>query len=564
MTRSLGIALAVFLFAVVSPAKADGTVNVKCGLNEDRVWVYESLDDFNLAAKLKCGEAVQIVGRVKGYVKIQTANGTEGYVVDTVFLKSVLPPEPEEKPNGVQSASLAAAARRASKASAKSATASTLVATSATPTTRLVAPKVAPAPAANSISITSATLAAPAGPATNVPANTPPPATMASAATGPSVSAAPVTNSPGPLVVATNIALSATAPPTPHSAQSGMVVVQPGSAATSEPAKVVNVESAPPPPASAPAAPKVSASNSIAHPTASRMITGESNVPVLPEIAVSRPKPNLASATTPPPPRIELSSASAAVVSRRAAASAPTAPSVKTATEPILVAAAVSPAIAPPPAPPAATAASLPVASHANSNNVGQSRSTAANLQPISNPIPRPDAVKKSTVNPDEEEDSSVKTLEAETANCSIYFSAYGLSPNQYKWIAQNRTKAFPSVCPAPSPAMVDFVVIFTHDVAFYNVTMPDAVHFEANGFSDWTPLTTVDTALMNASDADKSHHEYVWVFHTTRGAFEPAKFSTRRHPLFSKSETNTLGSRGGFRTVMDALTFIEQNGTNQ
>ncbi|MGA6955502.1 MAG: hypothetical protein WCC67_18020 [Candidatus Acidiferrales bacterium] len=165
-------------------------------------------------------------------------------------------------------------------------------------------------------------------------------------------------------------------------------------------------------------------------------------------------------------------------------------------------------------------------------------------------------------MNPDDEDDPSYQPLDEDTANCTHYFSAYGLSPNQYKWIAQNRHKAFPSVCPAPTPAMVDFVVIFTHDVAFYNVTMPNAIHVEQNGFSDWTPLGTVDTALMTASEADKSHHEYVWVFHTTRGAFDPAKFSSRRRPLYSKSETNTLGSRGGFRTVMDALTFIEQNGT--
>jgi hypothetical protein len=169
----------------------------------------------------------------------------------------------------------------------------------------------------------------------------------------------------------------------------------------------------------------------------------------------------------------------------------------------------------------------------------------------------------KPPVNPDDEEDASVKPLDDDTAGCTHYFSAYGLSPNQYKWIAQNRHKAFPSVCPAPTPSMVDFVVIFTHDVAFYNVTMPNAIHVEKNGFSDWTPLTTVDTALMNASDANKSHHEYVWVFHTNRGAFDPAKFSSRRRPLYSKSETNTLGSRGGFRTVMDALTFIESNATN-
>ena len=151
-----------------------------------------------------------------------------------------------------------------------------------------------------------------------------------------------------------------------------------------------------------------------------------------------------------------------------------------------------------------------------------------------------------------------------ENAGCTPFFSAYGLSPNQYKWLAQNRKKAFPSVCPAPTPSMVDFVVIFTHDVAFYNATMPTAVHVDHNGFSDWTPMSTVDTALMNQSEANSSHHEYVWVFHTNRGAFDPAKFSPRRKPLFSKGETNMLGSHGGYKTVMDALTYIESNGTNR
>ena len=92
MTRWLGLVLALFLAGSVSPAKAGGNTNVKCAPNEDRVWVYESLDDFNVAAKLKCGDPVQIVGRVKGYVKIETANGTEGYVLDSALPKSALPP----------------------------------------------------------------------------------------------------------------------------------------------------------------------------------------------------------------------------------------------------------------------------------------------------------------------------------------------------------------------------------------------------------------------------------------------------------------------------------------
>jgi hypothetical protein len=116
MIRTPAILFALLVIAAVPSAEAGGTVNIKCGPNEDRVWVYESLTDFNVAAKLKCGDPVQIVERVKGYVKIQTASGTEGYVLDTSFPKSALPPAPVEKPNDVESAAVAFAARRGVRA----------------------------------------------------------------------------------------------------------------------------------------------------------------------------------------------------------------------------------------------------------------------------------------------------------------------------------------------------------------------------------------------------------------------------------------------------------------
>jgi hypothetical protein len=183
---------------------------------------------------------------------------------------------------------------------------------------------------------------------------------------------------------------------------------------------------------------------------------------------------------------------------------------------------------------------------------------TASNGAPAATTV----AVAAHKANSDEDDEDNTPAVDASLANCSTYFVAYGLSPNQYKWIQQNRTKAFPSVCPAPTQALVDYIVIFTHDVDFYNVTMPTAVHREQNGFSDWAPLSTVDDALMSRSDANKSHHEYVWVFHTHRGSYEPTSFSAHRKPIFSKDETNMLGSHGGFRTVMDALTYIESNPT--
>ena len=77
--------------------------------------------------------------------------------------------------------------------------------------------------------------------------------------------------------------------------------------------------------------------------------------------------------------------------------------------------------------------------------------------------------------------DAQPENLSADLA-CQNYFSAYGLTPNQTKWIAQNRKKLFSNVCPAPDPSKVDFVIIFTHDVDFFSATMPAPVH-RAMGF---------------------------------------------------------------------------------
>jgi Bacterial SH3 domain len=513
MIRTPGILFALLVVAAVPSAKAGGTVNIKCGPNEDRVWVYESLTDFNVAAKLKCGDPVQIVERVKGYVKIETANGTEGYVLDTSFPKSALPPAPVEKPNDVESAAAAFAARRGVRAPDNSVAAPASTRSSAPASVASAAPSVV-AGAASPAVVTPAASSQPA-PQTTV---------TLSAAAAPSEVSEPVrsapTASPAPVAPSAAAIAKNSAPVSSPGAVAPAVVVVEQPAATKVAYKTPEPAAAPKP-APTPQPAPVSATIAAA-PRAT------------PVVVVSAPAPAIATA-----------------------AKAPAAVPVRTPVAPVSTASVSVPAPAP---------------SDANdtSSMTIETTATSASLQPVADATPpratiitvKPPA--KRPVNPDGDVDSEVDALNTETANCSQYFSAYGLSANQYKWLAQNRQKAFPSVCPAPSPAQVDFVVIFTHDVPFYNATMPDAVHTDVNGFSDWTPLTTVDTAQISASDADKSHHEYVWVFHTNRGAFDPAKFSARRRPLYSKAETNMLGSRGGFRTVMDALTFIEQNATNR
>jgi hypothetical protein len=161
---------------------------------------------------------------------------------------------------------------------------------------------------------------------------------------------------------------------------------------------------------------------------------------------------------------------------------------------------------------------------------------------------------------PDLEEYPDAKP-ENESADpaCQIFFSAYGLAPAQYKWMVENRKKQHASICPAPDLAHVDFVILFAHDSDTYNSAMPVPVHTDRNGFSDFSPLTTVDTALQSMSELDKARYEFVWVFHTKRGTFDPAKFSARRRPLFT---TDAKGSHAAGRAVEDAFQFIEGQGT--
>jgi hypothetical protein len=158
----------------------------------------------------------------------------------------------------------------------------------------------------------------------------------------------------------------------------------------------------------------------------------------------------------------------------------------------------------------------------------------------------------------DEYPDYQPENASADPA-CQLFFSAYGISPAQAKWIAQNRKKQFSSICPAPDVSRVDFVVIFTHDVDFFGSTLPTPVHTDHNGFSDFSPMTMIDTALVPMSEADKSHREYVWVFKMQRGNFDPAKFSPRRRPQFTKTE-----SHAPTRTVEEAFRFIQSGGTSQ
>jgi len=453
--RTKSLLLLVALCAVPARLAAD-TATAKCLANQDRIWVYDSLNSFDVQAKLKCGELVEITSRVKGFVKIKTAGGIEGWVPDSAFPD--LPPLKDDKDVGGL--------------------------------------PLVPRSRANAV-------------------NRP----VVAAVEQPSAPA----SAPSPSASAANSTLtSAPVPQAPPVASAPMVVVLSTSATASAPAPAsVSAKAAPAaPPAVAPSAKPVSIA-------AAGRATSNSRS---------------ANATSSSKPASAASSASS-----KTAASKTSAPASSNATARPN---APAPAAQPSKPAPAASSSAKPIESTANVQPVRET----ASIHPVA-----------ATTAESEDYPDFQPENQSDDPACQVYFSAYGLAPSQFKWLAQNRKKKYPSICPAPQPSKVDFVLIFTHDEDVYASTLPVPVHTDKNGFSDFSPMMTVDTAMVSESTADKARRDYVWVFQFKRGAFDPGRFSPRRRPQFSKYESKSLGgSPAGPRTVEDALRYIEEHGPSQ
>src|SRR5580704_16178226 len=84
LTARLLLLVAGVLGVSVSAGSASANpAALKCNSQRDQVWVYDSLKSFGVEAKLKCGDNVEIIERVKDYVKIRAQNGVEGYIPET-------------------------------------------------------------------------------------------------------------------------------------------------------------------------------------------------------------------------------------------------------------------------------------------------------------------------------------------------------------------------------------------------------------------------------------------------------------------------------------------------
>ena len=489
MRSNVALILILLGIGTAMPAQAAETSPLKCGVNEDRIWVYDSLNSFDVAMKLKCGEPVEILSREKGYVKIRIAGGREGYVEAKALPK---PPGTEEP---TQSSSEAQASEKQRQLVAAAGLHAQGPASSTGSASRKPVESV---PAKN---------ATKSNPLPDAERST---ASSASSTRNPTPAVAEKSNS----VAASNNVASHEQPraeSAPNLAGDQPITHSPASAT-----KAADSTGATKAVHTTPSAAKSSRSTVTAKTDSKRTDakTGSNKTVAIASSSSATPKATGAGGMKP--------------ASGRTLAASKTSISVEPAT------------------PPASTKAVLADNIAIEPQPVGRNVHAAAN--------PR---------DPDEEEDAPMESVESKE-NCKLYFSAYGLSPNQYRWMTQNRGKNFSGICPAPAPTMVDFVVIFTHDADFFNGTMPTPVHTDKNGFSDFTPLSTIDTAVVSPSDADKNRHEYVWVFHTKRGTFDPAKFSPKRRPLFSTTESNKLGTAAGSRSAEDALRFIEQHGADR
>jgi len=465
------------------PALAGESAPLKCAANQDRVWLYDSLISFEVQAKVKCGETVEILARQKGFVKIRTQSGAEGYVPEIALPKPLTADANEEKPAEELSLAAQARAARAARGAAAQPSASSAaaapVAVAAIPLHEKPAEIKVAAPRAQDRSSQSLQPVAASANATDA-------VSMSITTAESSVSAAekPAATQPSP----NSTSRSAAASPNPAESTASRALVQKGDKAVTSKAKTTQ------PPPSKPARP-----------------------------AVAPPSSTSSASNIGPAPAVRTATAASG-----SAASGSGQYSVAMAS------------VTASPTPRAITAVETSSAT-LRAEPVATTRTIAATTEP-------------------ESEDYPERVIEDESANpsCGTYFSAYGLSPMQYKWIVENRQKKYPGICPASSPNKVDFVVIFTHDVAFYNSTMPTAVHTDKGGFSDWNPMTRADDTVVSASELDKSKHEYVWVFQMKRGAFDPARFSPRRRPQFTKVESNGLGSHAAPRSIDDAFQFIQ------
>jgi hypothetical protein len=84
--------LAVLLLPLAAPARAGDSAVATCGPNDGYVTLYYSLDNYEMAARLQCGDPLKLLDDQKSYaaqhtpyLHVETTEGAQGYVARTAI-----------------------------------------------------------------------------------------------------------------------------------------------------------------------------------------------------------------------------------------------------------------------------------------------------------------------------------------------------------------------------------------------------------------------------------------------------------------------------------------------
>ena len=99
MIRTRLLLLLIAVASLALNAMAGGTGSIRCGADDSYVYLYQTADNFQVLANLKCGQKVEVVNAQSGaMVRVRTSDGKEGYISKSE-LTALVSTAPETTPS---------------------------------------------------------------------------------------------------------------------------------------------------------------------------------------------------------------------------------------------------------------------------------------------------------------------------------------------------------------------------------------------------------------------------------------------------------------------------------
>lgn len=99
-------AVIVLLLGLSVAARAGDVGYVRCQSGEGYVYLYQTADNFQVLADLKCGQQVEIIAPQNPRARVRTADGKEGYVTLSALTASVTGSQPNQDTASLPSTSV--------------------------------------------------------------------------------------------------------------------------------------------------------------------------------------------------------------------------------------------------------------------------------------------------------------------------------------------------------------------------------------------------------------------------------------------------------------------------